>query len=308
MPRQIQKLGQALAEVDKDNAERTLTPGSPRLRLALTVVAAAFLWNGGGLSVVLDSGTTYAEQLAQESAVEAAQAPAARERWRAIYIGGAQIGYLHESIRPQEQGRQKVVINENIVVMAISLARQTGGAVAPSATRSKVIIQTEETESGDILAFRYEVQNPPRLSTRKVGRIANNKMQIETTARGEVTTSERPWEAAVKGPAYADRLLQENPLKSQETRTITTFDPRAVAVDTIRLQAGDFENVLLLNGTEKRLLHVVVTHSVAPSIVFHEFMDEAGESWKTTIPSADMVVHLVPKTTALKAFVEAEEQ
>ena len=79
-------------------------------------------------------------------------------------------------------------------------------------------------------------------------------------------------------------------------------------MDTIRLQAGDFENVLLLNGTEKRLLHVVATHSVAPTVVFREFMDEAGESWKSTIPSVDMVVYLVPKTTALKAFVEAEHQ
>ena len=88
---------------------------------------------------------------------------------------------------------------------------------------------------------------------------------------------------------------------------ITTFDPRSAAVDTIRLQAGDFESVLLLNGTEKRLLHVVATHSVAPTVVFHEFMDEAGESWKTTIPSSDMVVHMVPKATALKAFAETEE-
>ena len=310
--RELQKSGfdmTKLSVVGKPmTSERTLTMGFPRLRFALTVVAAAFLWDGGGLSVGSDSGSLYADELAQGAAVEAAKTPASRERWGAIYVGGAQIGYMHESIQSKEQGGQKVVINENIVVMAISLARQTGGAVAPSATRSKVIVQTEEAESGDILAFRYEVQNPPRLSTRKVGRIANNKMQIETTTRGKVTTSELPWEAAVKGPAHADRLLQQEPLKSQETRTITTFDPRAAAVDTIRFQAGDFENVLLLNGTEKRLLHVVATHSVAPTVVFHEFMDEAGESWKTTIPSRDMVVHMVPKATALKAFAETEEQ
>ena len=175
MPRRIQKHGQALAEADT---------GPPRLRFSLTIVAAAFLWDGGGLYVGSDSGSLYAGELAQGSAAVAAQTPASRERWRAIYVGGAQIGYMYESVQSKEQGGQKVVINENIGVMAISLARQTGGGVAPSATRSKVIIQTEETEAGDILAFRYEVQNPPRLSTRKVGRIANNKMQIETTTRG----------------------------------------------------------------------------------------------------------------------------
>jgi hypothetical protein len=270
-------------------------------------MAAAFLCYGGGLSVGLDSGSLSAGELAQGSTAEAAKTTASRERWRAIYVGGAQIGYMHESVKSKEQGGQKIVINENIVVVAISLARQIGGGVAPSATRSKVIVQTEETESGDVRAFRYEVQNPPWVSTRKVGRIANNKMQVETTTRGKVATSELPWDEAVKGPASADRQLQQNPLKSQETRTITTFDPKAAAVDTIRCQAGDLENVLLLNGTEKRLLHVVATHSVEPTVVFHEFMDEAGESWKTTIPSSDMVVHMVPKATALKVFAEAEE-
>ena len=40
---------------------------------ALTVVAAAFLWDNGGLSVGSDSGSLYADEVAQASAAEAAK-------------------------------------------------------------------------------------------------------------------------------------------------------------------------------------------------------------------------------------------
>lgn len=225
-----------------------------------------------------------------------------------MYLGGVNVGYLHNTVSTVDKNGRKVVVNEQVSVMAVALPRNRGAVVSPSDTRMKITIQTEETEAGDVLTFRYQVQNPPLLSTRKVGRVADGRMQIETESGGKTTTATEPWPASLKGPAFADRQLLQNPLKPRETRTVTTFDPRSVQVDTIQFVAGEIENVLMQDGAKKRLLHVVATHSIAPQHVFHEFLDDTGESWMTTVPSQEMVVYNVPKATALKSFTDAEVQ
>ena len=229
-----------------------------------------------------------------------------REQWRTMSVGGTQVGYVHNRVETVERDGKEVVVNTHTAVISIALPRERGAVVAPSDTRSKITIQSEETVDGDVLGFRYQVQNPPLVATRKVGRISDGRMQIETEAKGNITTTTEDFPADVKGPAFADRSLWKDPLEPNETRTITTFDPRSAKVDTVRFEARDYENVLLMDGTEKRLLHVVSTHSVAPQHVFHEFLDEAGDSWKTTIPSQNMVIHTTSKAIALKPFTDAE--
>jgi hypothetical protein len=224
-----------------------------------------------------------------------------RERWRSLFLGGTQIGYVHETLRLKSVDGRNVVVNENVVVMEYASKRRVGRVITPAA-RSTVAMQTEESETGELLAFRYDNQNPaPLPSTVRTGRVENGILKIETHGKRPSTT-ETPWKAEVKGPAYADRMLIDTPLKPQETRTITTFDPRTAQVDTVTFVARDKEQVLLHDGTEKLLLHVVGRHSIADGIEFHEFVDDAGESWKTTIPSQDLVVHTVPRDVALKAF------
>ncbi|WP_417379036.1 hypothetical protein [Gimesia sp.] len=225
-----------------------------------------------------------------------------REQWRMIYVGGSNIGYVHDAVETVNRDGKQVVVNQHTSVFDVTLPRRKGGVRVPSDTRSKITIQTEETIDGDVLAFRYQVQNPPLASTRKQGRVADGQLQIKTEANGRVATRTEEFPIGVKGPAYADRMLLKQPLKANETRVISTFDPRSAQVDTIRFEARDFENTLFQDGTEKRLLHVVVTHSTAPNQVFHEFLDAEGECWKTTIPSQDMVVYTTSRATALKLF------
>jgi hypothetical protein len=228
--------------------------------------------------------------------------PESREQWRMIYVGGSNIGYVHDAVKTVNRDGKQVVVNQHASVIDVTLSRRKGGEGVPSETHSKVTIQSEETVDGEVLAFRYQVQNPPFVSTRKEGRVSDGQMRIQTEANGQVKTTIKDFPNGVKGPAYADRMLLQQPLKANETRVISTFDPRSTQVDTIRFEARDYENTLFQDGTEKRLLHVVVTHSTAPKQVFHEFLDEEGNSWKTTVPSQDMVVYTTSRETALKLF------
>ena len=137
-----------------------------------------------------------------------------------------------------ERDGKQVVVNTHTAVIGFALPRERGAVVAPSDTRSKITIQSEETVDGDVLGFRYQVQNPPIAATRKVGRISDGRMQIETETRGKITTTTEDFPADVKGPAFADRMLLNDPLEPNETRTITTFDPRSAKVDTIRFESA----------------------------------------------------------------------
>lgn len=230
----------------------------------------------------------------------------ARERWRAIFLEGINIGYERDAVRLASRNGRDVVVNESIVVMSVALPRERGAIVAPADTRTKIIMRTEETEAGDLLAFHYEVQGPVPVAVVKHGGIVNDRIRVETNSRGILTTSDDAWPLAVKGPAFVDRELLRQPLKPNEVRTYLTFDPRTATVDSVRLAAGEVESTPMPDGTERRLLHVVSTHSIAPGIVFHEFMDEAGESWKTTIPSQGMVVFTTSKAAAMSPFTFPE--
>lgn len=238
---------------------------------------------------------------------EEGKVPASREQWRTIFLRGKNIGYVHDAVDTIDRDGKQVVVNQHTSVVDVSLARQRAGAAVPSDDPARVTIQSEETVNGEVLAFRYQARNPPLVNIRKQGRVIDGQLRVQAESNGRVTTKVRELPKDVKGPAYADRMLLVQPLKANETRVIVTFDPRSAQVDTIRFEARDFENTVLEDGAEKRLLHVVVRHSTAPGEVFHEFLDEKGESWKTTVPSQDMVVYTTSRETALKLFGNVEK-
>lgn len=234
-----------------------------------------------------------------------ANLPESRQQWRMIYVGGANIGYVHNAVETVSRDGKQVVVNTQTSVVDATLSRRPRNQVVRSESQSRITIQTEETVDGDVLAYRYQVQHPPLLKTDKRGRVVDGQLRIQSDTNGRVADLTRDFPIDVEGPAYADRMLLQNPLKANESRVITTFDPRSAQADTIRFEARDFENVLLQDGTEKRLLHVVVSHSTAPNQLFHEFLDEAGHSWKTTVPSQDMVVYTTSRVSAIKLFGDA---
>jgi len=246
-----------------------------------------------------------AQQITKGKTAAATTTP--RERWRMILLGGSHVGYMHEHVRAADREGKRIVLNESVVVLSVALPRTQVGAVSPAETRSKIMIHTEETPNGDLLSFRYEVRDPPQVSMLQTAAIANGRLRIETQSAAGTSAREESWDASVKGPAFADRILLSERWKPGEVRAVTTFDPRTVKADAIRMEARDWESVVLQDGTERRLLHIVSTHSVATDAVIHEYLDDAGEVWKTTLPSQNMVVLTVPKEQALRGFAPADD-
>jgi len=98
-------------------------------------------------------------------------------------------------------------------------------------------------------------------------------------------------------------MLLQHPLKANETRVITTFDPRSAKVDTISFEARAYENTLIQDGTEKRLLHGRGhTQHRRQSRYSMNFSIKRGIPGKQPFPPKTLVVYTTTKETAIKLF------
>lgn len=271
----------------------------------MTSLRKPFAWTFGTAIVSLAATLSWPLLAQEPAAATATPGPlkaTAMERWRTLHAGGERIGYEQATVTTRDEGGKTIVVSENRMVLEPRVPASV------NRVRATVLIRTEETEDGQLLAFTYEQVLPrPLVSTRKVGRLQDGKLSVETTKGSRTVTKVVDWPAGIVGPGYADRWILQTALKAGETRTVTTFDPRTGQPDTVTIVAGQVEPVLLADGTERPLLHAVSTHSIAPGIEFHEFLDDAGNLVKTTVPAQDLVLHTVPEDAIQKAFPAAAQ-
>lgn len=238
-------------------------------------------------------------QLSQTTATaKDAKGTAFRETWQSVYIGNARVGYGRSSLETIRRNGETRVITDTEMVMALSRFGQT--------VKTRTVLRSEESEQGEMLEFRFDLENPPAATTKTVGRISSGKLIIEKDVGGKTSRTEMPWDSSVKAPGYQDRLLRENPLKPGEKRTLKAFDPQFNQVSTITLQARDFEEVKLFDGSTKKLLKVSVAQSLVPVLTIDEWIDTEGDAAKTTMGLLGLVIYKVTKDEALKSLTGEE--
>lgn len=251
------------------------------------------------LRLVLVASACFAISACQKQQTgSAATKSGVRETWQAIYIGKTRVGYarsLSEPI-PEKPGSEIACERETSMVMS-----RFGQSVI---TRS--VFRSRETPAGELLEFQQEIHNPPAATKRTRGKVQGDKLLLENEIDGKVTANEQPWDKSVKAPAYEDRMFAELPLRPREERTLKTYEPTLQVISTAKLRAGEWEEVQLLDGSKRRLLRVEVTQSATPGVVLHLYVDEAGETWKTTVGLLDMATYKVTKDEALKEASGAE--
>jgi hypothetical protein len=220
------------------------------------------------------------------------------ESWQVIYIGKSRVGYGRSSVVHKAVDGTERVVTDTEMTLAISRFGQS--------VKTKTVMQTEETADGDLVKFRFELLNPPAAPTRSTGVVKGGNLILQSETNGKSKLRELPWDDSIKSPTYHERLLRENPIKAGEKRTIKTFDPQFAKVNTITMEAGEMKNVALLEGQTKRLLEVTVSQSVAPQVVAKDYLDDKGETLKTTVSLLGMATYTVTKAEALKVLTGEE--
>jgi hypothetical protein len=225
----------------------------------------------------------------------------ADDTWQVIYLGDQRVGYSRTVTRTvADSNGGKIIRTENETRMTIKRFGQN--------LEMTTILKTDETEDGRMLGFEFEMHNPPAGSKQTVGRVGGGKLLLRSKEAGRTRTTTQDWDATVKSPAYQDRLLRESPLKPGDSRDFKTFLPEFNQVTTVKMVADDYRPVKLHDGTEKKLLKVVVTQSILPALATRTYLDESAESLRTEMDFAgmQMVTYQVPKEVAMQAIEGAE--
>ena len=222
------------------------------------------------------------------------------ESWQVIYMDQQRVGY--------EYGREAIERRDGRVVIVSSSESHSRLKRLGQELKLTTILQTEETEAGDLLRFNFELKNPPAQPTRTEGVVNNGELKLTSTVAGRTSSRHLTWEADAKSPAYPDRLLREKPLKPGESRTTKVYLPEFNKFSQITLSADDVRPVKLLDGKYQSLLKVRVAISAIPEQTSRQFVDTNG---RTVLTETDMLgvaakSYRVARDVALQAIAGAE--
>ncbi len=229
----------------------------------------------------------------------AAESP---ETWQVIYVSGQRIGYGRKSSTKEVRKDVTVIVTNTEQHLAI---RRFGQEL-----KIAMSSRYEETESGQLLGFTSELKNPPAQSTKSVGKLVGNKLQIETTVNGLPKSQAIELDPNVKSPAYQERQLLEQPLKAGETRAYQMFFPEFGKVADVKIVAEDLRLTKLHDNSEQKLLRAKISQTLPllPAVETRMFLNSAGEVLRaeTDQLGLSLVTFAVPRAVAIRAIVGAE--
>lgn len=210
--------------------------------------------------------------------IDGSQLP--RLTWEIQYAGNTPVGYIRRSVEPsksQDNGTLRIEAESR------TLLQRSGKTI----DRRTQIVSIERA-NGELLRIEGTVQTGTKKS-RFMGSPKDNTLKIETNSEGRTTTQSFPWEPSMRGPFAIEQSLMREPLGEQEIREVKYFDPVQLKSIDARLEAMDYVETPLFDGTTERLLEVQSTALVdgneTRAIVW---LDERGESHKSYLPGIDV--------------------
>lgn len=222
------------------------------------------------------------------------------ETWQVIHIDGKRAGYQFGRERVEVRDKRKVIVTDGDSFFSLKRFGQE--------LRISTTLRTEETESGDLLRFSFEMKNPPSQITTTSGVVSGNELELTSSVAGRTEKRRVPWEADAKSPAFPDRQLREKPLKAGESQTFKVYLPEFGKFSQQHYVAEGQRPVKLLDGKEESLLRVHVSFSAIPENKLRQFVDA---DWRTKVVETEMaglVVRTfdVPRDVALQAIAGPE--
>ena len=222
------------------------------------------------------------------------------ESWQVIHIDNQRAGYQYGRERVELRDKRKVIVSESDLFFSLNRFGQK--------LRITTTTRTEETESGDLLRFSFEMKNPPSQPTTTIGVVNGAELELTSTVAGRTDKRRIAWEADAKSPAYPDRRLRAKPLKVGESQTFKVYVPEFNKFSQQHFAADEKRSIKLLDGKEVSLLRVQVSFSAIPENKSKQFVD-AG--WQTKMMETEMAglvlrAYDVPRDVALQTIAGPE--
>jgi hypothetical protein len=232
------------------------------------------------------------------TSVRAAETAGKSESWQAIYMSGQRVGFAHIESEEIERDGKKVTVSDTLSQMTI---KRFGISLKMSVQQT-----SEEDADGNLLGFRFLIDNPPVSNVDSRGVVKDDKLSVTTMSAGKEKVSTQPWDPNVKSPAWIERILTVEPLKEGQSREFSMFDPQFMKAAKITITHRGKAQTKLLDGSLKEFEKVETRHSLVPGLVTTSYADESGQTVKTEANLLQTVMYTVSKEEALKE-VSGEE-
>jgi hypothetical protein len=199
----------------------------------------------------------------------------AEESWDSVFIAGAKVGSLHNTIEPfKDRGRDRLRIR---VDLDLTLKRL--GAAARIRMRQETI-ETRDGAVESLAVHTFAGGQPLQVQ----GRVENGRMLLNI-----VGTRQQPtlaWGPEIRGPLGVEQSLAREPLKPGARRTLKMFLTDLNAVGDFNLTAKGIEEVQLVGGTHRPLLRVeqttILNGKARPEFDMTLWVNPEGEVLKTS--------------------------
>ena len=207
------------------------------------------------------------------------------ETWDAVYLQGNHVGYIHSQFQSAVRNGQPILTATVDTRLWLTRFGQ--------ASDQQILVVSNEKPSGEVLDFTTEARLGPAPMICK-GRVAGDRLRIESTTGGKTTTSEIPWNKQVGGFAGIEQELARRPLKAGDERQLKLLMPLLdqVLVADVSLHARNYAPTSLLAG-EYELLEVDSQTSLPGGLKMSSklWINRAGEILKTRMEGFDQVTY-----------------
>ena len=223
------------------------------------------------------------------------------EEWNVIYMGKTRVGYSRSNTVNIKRDGRELIRSESESTMLIKRFGQQ--------LKMKLILSTEETLDGQLVSVEFKNENPPASFTRTTGLVNGDKLELSIANAGKTSKKSIAWDKAHKSPAYQDRLLKEEPLKTGEKRQFKVFLPEMNQIATVTVTGQAPSETTLLDGKKHTLKRVDITQSVLPGFVTQTWIDDEGQTLKSSTGGffgSDMSTYRVSREEALQEITGAE--
>lgn len=234
---------------------------------------------------------------ATPSSPPAANLPESRDTWDAIFLQDSYVGYFHA--REHTDSEHSPPLIESEAEMKMSMKRD-GQHISLETKRTST-----ETAAGRLVSFREEQRLGPTpvVST---GRVKDGKLIIESRDGEHTTTRTIDLPENTGGPFAPEHSLTQQPMQPGETRTVRFYEPMLGALAAETLKAADFEQVELLDGSQKllRIESTLTLEDQPQPIRGVRWTNDQGETLKTESTAMRQVTYRTSKERAMRTSAD----
>jgi hypothetical protein len=229
------------------------------------------------VALLLALGTSPGCSSRQPPAASAASAGTAanvdRETWEIYTIQGTRVGYGRTAVKQGSEGAGNRLQIEGLQHLSLKRFNER--------TEQEMSFSSSETGDGRLIEFQSEIRQGA-VPLRTTGRVAGDRLLLETTTQGQRQPASIPWSAEYGGFSAVEQSLLRKPMQPDERRTLRALVIAINQVATIEMTARAYEPAKLLSGTYDLLRIDTVTHFAdGQELATVVWCDRTGDSLKT---------------------------